>query len=255
MTTETRHFFELLWGMTQKELQSRYKNTVFGFLWLIINPLLQMMVIGFIFTLFVQEPIPHYYYYLYIGLLTWNFFSTSLTKATPSIVYERSLVKKSAFPRGIIPLSIVVSNFIHFTAGFMIFLIPTLLLGTITPLTPVYSGIALALLLIFTSGISLLTSALNVRFRDVNFFVQAILIVWFYATPIVYSFIQLPKEVLWLWRINPLTSIVQLFQHALIGAPAPGPAMLVSNISVMLGMSLLGILIFEKESKTFDDWL
>ncbi len=255
MSTNARHFFELLVAMTQKELQSRYKNTVFGFLWIVINPLLQMAVIGFIFTLFVKEPIHLYYYYLFIGLLIWNFFSLSLTKATPSIVYERPLIKKAVFPHAIVPLSIVVSNFIHFTAGLALFLIPVFIINGLSPQAFIYSLLAIVLLLLFTSGVSLLTSALNVRYRDVNFFVQALLIIWFYATPIVYSFTQLPKELLWLWRFNPLTAIVQLFQFALVGAPAPGTGMLVSNISAIIGIAILGLIVFRKESLTFDDWL
>ncbi|MEK7801481.1 MAG: ABC transporter permease, partial [Pseudomonadota bacterium] len=88
--------------MTEKELRARYKHTVFGFVWLVVNPLLQMIIIGFVFTFFMKEPIKLYNYYLFIGLLVWNFFSLSLTKATPSIMFERALIKKSAFPRMVI---------------------------------------------------------------------------------------------------------------------------------------------------------
>ena len=241
--------------MTEKELRARYKYTVFGFLWLVANPILQMLVIGFIFMFFMKEPVEHYYYFLFIGLLVWNFFSLSLTKATPSIVFERSLIKKAYFPRAVIPLSIILSNFIHFVLAFLIFVIPVLFLGTLSVASIPYLLIAYCLLLMFTVGISLLTCALNVRFRDVNFFVQAILLLWFYATPIVYSLSQMPRDLLWIWRFNPMTSILQLFQHALLGAPAPGLAMLASNIAVMVTTTALGILVFRDESKTFDDWV
>lgn len=255
MNASMQHFFELLWGMTEKELHARYKYTVFGFLWLVANPVLQMLIIGFIFTFFVKEPVEHYYYYLFTGLLVWNFFSLSLTKATPSIVFERPLIKKAYFPRTVIPLSIIFSNFIHFVLAFLLFLIPVLLLDTLSLASLIYLTIGYLLLILFTAGLSLLTSALNVRFRDVNFFIQAALIVWFYATPIVYSLSQVPRNLLWLWRFNPMTSILQLFQHALLDAPMPGPAMLVSNSVVIALVATLGILVFNRESKTFDDWL
>ena len=255
MQSDIRHFWELLWGMTEKELRARYKYTVFGFLWLVANPILQMLVISFIFTFFMKEPVEHYYYFLFIGLLVWNFFALSLTKATPSIVFERSLIKKAYFPRAVIPLSIILSNFIHFVLAFLIFVVPVLFLGTLSVASIPYLLIAYCLLLMFTVGISLLTCALNVRFRDVNFFVQAILLLWFYATPIVYSLTQKARQLLWLWRFNPMTSILQLFQHALLGAPAPGLAMLASNIAVMVTTTALGILVFRDESKTFDDWV
>ena len=82
---------ELLIGMTEKELRARYKHTVFGFIWIVANPLLQMLVIGFIFPFFIRERIDNYNYYLFTGLLVWNFFSLSLTKATPSIVNNEVL--------------------------------------------------------------------------------------------------------------------------------------------------------------------
>jgi len=100
-----------------------------------------------------------------------------------------------------------------------------------------------------------LTSALNVRFRDINFFVQALLIIWFYATPIVYSFSVIPYKFIWLWRLNPLTSVVQLLQHAFINASLPGPAMLSANILTTIVVCILGISVFRKESKNFDDWV
>lgn len=255
MNRELRLFWELLWGMTEKELRARYKYTVFGFLWLVANPILQMLVIGFVFTYFMKEPMEHYYYYLFVGLLVWNFFSLSLTKTTPSIVYERTLIKKAAFPKEVIPFSIILSNAIHFLTAFMLLLIPIMFLGTFSLLSIPLLFAAFGFLLIFTTGISLLLCALNVRYRDTNFFIQALLIIWFYATPIIYSLGQIPPHLLWLWRFNPMTSILQLFQHALLGSPSPGPAMLASNIAVIILVTALGILIFRDESRTFDDWL
>jgi ABC-2 type transport system permease protein len=255
MNNDIRRYWELLRSMTEKELRARYKYTVFGFLWLVANPILQMLIIGFVFTFFMKEPVVHYYYYLFIGLLIWNFFSLSLTKATPSIVFERSLIKKAAFPRSIIPLSIILSNFIHFIVAFLLFLGPVAILGTLSLATIPYLLIGMMLLCVFTVSFSLLTCALNVRFRDVNFFVQALLIVWFYATPIIYSLTQIPRSLLWLWRLNPLTSIMQLFQYALLGLPLPGPAMLTSNIIVITAITMCGIVVFHKERGTFDDWI
>lgn len=250
-----RHFLELLWSMTQKELQARYKHTVFGFFWLVANPLLQMMIIGFVFPLFVKEPVKHYSFFLFTGLLAWNFFSLSLAKTTPSIVFERSLIKKAQFPKAVIPLSIILSNLVNYFAAFVLFLIPLLFLGTLTVTSLLYFTFGLILLVVFTVGLSLLTSSLNARYRDVNFFVQAILIIWFYATPIIYSLSQIPNRLLWLWRFNPLTASIQLMQHALIGSALPGPAMTASNIIVLIIITTLGVLVFRNESKNFDDWL
>lgn len=255
MQSKTRHFLELLWSMTEKELRARYKYTVFGFIWLIANPILQMLVIGFIFTFFMKEPIQYYYYHLFTGLLVWNFFSLSLAKATPSIIFERSLIKKALFPRAVIPISIIVSNAINFMVAMVLFMIPVYFLHTMSVLSILYATVATILLFIFIIGSSLLTSALNVRFRDVNFFVQALLLIWFYATPIIYSLSQIPKDMLWLWRLNPLTSILQLYQFALLNGPGPGPGMIVTNCIIIFAFLFIGIQVFRKESQTFDDWV
>ena len=255
MNGEVQHFLELLWGMTEKELRARYKHTVFGFFWLVANPLLQMLVIGFVFTFLLAQPVKNYYFFLFNGLLVWNFFSLSLAKTTPSIVYERSLIKKARFPHAVIPISIILSNFIHFFLAFLLYLIPVLFLGTISWISILLVLVSFILLLTFTVGLSLLTASLNVRFRDVSFFVQALLIIWFYATPIMYALTMIPRHLLWLWRFNPLTSILQLLQQALLGLPGPGPAMLLSNIGVISVITVVGIVIFQRESKYFDDWL
>lgn len=255
MRKNVRHFTELLVSMTERELRARYKFTIFGFLWITINPVLQMLIIGFVFTFFIKQPIEHYYFYLFGGLLVWNFFTTSLNKATPSIVFERSLIKKAKFPHAVIPLSIVLSNFIHLIVAMILYLIPLIFIHTLSLSKLPYLIAAYGFLILFTTGLSLLTSALNVQYRDINFFVQAILVIWFYGTPIIYSFSLIPRSLIWLWRLNPMTSIIQLFQYALVNAPSPGPAMLASNIAVILIVTALGILIFRDQSKNFDDWL
>ncbi len=253
--TDVRHFLELLWAMTEKELRARYKHTVFGFLWLVANPILQMLIIGFIFPLFVKESVKYYNHFLFTGLLAWNFFSLSLAKATSSIVNERTLIKKASFPKAIIPISIIVSNLIHYLAAAILFVIPLFFIHTLSFSSVPYFLYGIALLILFTIGFSLLTCALNVRFRDINFFVQALLLIWFYATPIVYSLGQIPSSLLWLWRVNPLTSILLLMQHAFIGTALPSSDMLAYNTIIILTITILGIRIFYKESQNFDDWL
>lgn len=255
MNEKWQHFFDLLWGMTEKEFKVRYKRTVFGFLWVIINPLLQMIVIGTVFRFFIKEEIPNYFFFLFIGLLIWNFFSLSLNKVTPSIVYERSLIKKARFPRIVIPLSIIISNFIHLLIGIGILLVPLIFSGIFAFSHFLIVIPALLWLLLVTTGFGLITSALNVRFRDIAFFVQAVLILWFYATPIVYTMSFIPHHVQWIWYLNPLTSITELFQFALIKSTFPAFNGLLITFIISVLMVYVGVWYFNKESKNFDDWV
>ncbi|OGK15918.1 hypothetical protein A2774_02705 [Candidatus Roizmanbacteria bacterium RIFCSPHIGHO2_01_FULL_39_12c] len=252
---DAEYFFDLLAGMTEKELKVRYKNTFFGFLWVVINPLLQMLVIGFIFPLFIKEPVDNYYFYLFSGLLVWNFFSLSLTKTTPSIVNERSLIKKAKFPHIVIPLSIILSNGVNLLVALLLLMLPSASFGLLSFSNLPVLLFALVLLFSLTSGLSLFLSALDVRYRDMAFFIQAILIIWFYATPIVYTIFVVPYDLIWLWRLNPMTAIVQLFQSVFANAPPPGIGMILINSAIIILISFLGIIVFQKENKYFDDWL
>jgi ABC-type polysaccharide/polyol phosphate export permease len=170
-------------------------------------------------------------------------------------VNERALIKKARFPRATIPLSIILSNLTNFILALVLYTVTVLTIGTLTWLHIPSILFAIILVTLFTTGISLLTSALNVRFRDVNFFVQAALIVWFYATPIVYTINVIPHKFIWLWRLNPLTSVVQLLQFGFLNAAPPGIAMLSANILTTIVVTTLGIVLFIRENKNFDDWV
>ena len=261
-----QYWLDFLSAMTAKEVKVRYKHAVLGFLWIFLNPLLQMIVMGFVFQFFVPVKVDNYFLFLFSGLLAWNFFSQSLTKATPAFFYERSLIKKSNFPRESIVLSIIFSNLFHFLIALAILII--LLIGD-KVILEAYSISALMaysfrmtfiipvvlLLLIFVIGSSLLTASLNVRFRDVNFIVQLGVMLWFYATPVVYSLNLLP-EFLWpFFYLNPMVSIVELFHYVLLDLPITIPEFISVSIVVILLVFYFGIFTFKKENKNFDDWL
>ncbi|MCL5019627.1 MAG: ABC transporter permease [Patescibacteria group bacterium] len=134
-------------------------------------------------------------------------------------------------------------------------MIPLLFIHTVSISTLPAAGAAFVLLMLLTVGLSLLTSALNVRYRDINFFVQAILIIWFYATPIVYSLRIIPGEHVWLWNLNPLTAVIELFQYSFVHGSFPHVSMLITNAITAVVFSVIGTLVFHHESKNFDDWV
>lgn len=256
MRNNILYFLELLWIMTEKELKLRYKYTIFGFLWLLVNPVIQMFVINFIFLFFTKELILNYKYYLFIGLLSWNFFSLSISNATQSIINQRFLIRKSKFPKAVIPLSVIFSNLINFVIALLLYTIIVVLFVGFTNFISILNIFeAIILLILFTIGISLFTSAINVRFRDINFFVQAILLVWFYATPIIYPMNIIPSRFLWIWFLNPMTSVVQLLQHGFLDFPGPDINMLAINVFIIILVLILGIISFDKESANFTDWV
>ncbi len=182
-------------------------------------------------------------------------FQLSISKTTSSLLNERNLIKKAKFNSEVIPLSIILSDFVHLLFALLLLSIPMFVKGLFYFMSLPKLLAAIILLLIFTVGLSFLTSSLNVKYRDINFLVQATLLIWFYATPIVYSINVIPYNLMWFWRINPMISIIQLFQNAFVSAPAPGWAMLSINSLIIMLVFVAGVVTFRNESKKFDDWL
>jgi len=265
LISKHRHYFDFLIAMTEKEIKARYKFALLGFLWVLLNPLLQMLIMGLIFQFFVPVKVDNYFLFLFVGLLPWNFFSMTVQKTAPAIVYERALIQKAKFPREVIVLSIVLSNLFHFLVAFGLLLVALIadkvlqgftfseLLGyliRVSMAVPLFIWLAYV-----TSGFSLLFSALNVRFRDVNFVVQALMPLWFYATPIVYTLNLLPAQFQGLFVLNPLVAIIQLFQYILLQQPMLPTDQILINLVIGGGIAFLGWKVFQLESPLFDDWV
>lgn len=256
---------DFLLTMTSREVNARYKHAVLGFLWVFLNPVLQMLVMGFVFSFFVPVEVDNYFLFIFSGLLPWSFFNISLSKATPSIVNEAQLVQKAKFPREVIILAIVLSNLFHFIVSLIILVL--LLVAdklflehyTLTQLMGYLAQIVLIFpltiwLVMLTTGVSLLTSALNVKYRDINFIVQALVPLWFYATPIVYSLKLLPEKWYPLFYLNPVTAIIEGFQWALINqSPASIDLSFISLVMTLLAV-YIGVFVFNYEKKWFNDW-
>jgi ABC-type polysaccharide/polyol phosphate export permease len=251
----TKRWREFVLALTEKEIKARYKMAIFGFLWIILNPLLQMVVMGFIFQHFVAVKTANYFEFLFPGLLAWNFFSYTVTKNTPMYVNERALIQKAKFPREAIVLSVVLSNLLNFLIALVLFVLWEAIVVRELHwyrwwLLP---GIVVWLATL-ASGMSLLFSSLNVKWRDVGFAVQAIMPLWFYATPVIYSLDLLPN---WLSRwiyLNPMTAVMEMLRWTTLGMSiewiSVGWSMLVTIL-----IFVLGVAVFKKESPFFDDWL
>ena len=249
------HWFDFLHTMTVKEIRARYKHTVAGFLWVFVNPLLQMIVIGIIFRYFVPFTTGNYYLYLFSGLLPWNYFNMTLSKSTPAFYFERNLIQKANFPKETIILSIVLSSFFNFIISMIIFSGVLLLFFHANPISLLQLVLPTLWLLFITTGFSLFTSSLNVRFRDTNFFIQAILPLWFYCTPIMYAIVNLPEKLKFWIVINPFYAVVAGY-HAVIDANSNVVLQdLLPSLFVGICISLLGFFTFHFMQKNFDDWL
>jgi ABC-type polysaccharide/polyol phosphate export permease len=247
-------WLDLLEAMTKRELVVRYKRTELGFIWIVVTPIFQMLVIGLIFQHLLSNSIQNYFLYLLSGLLAWNYFSQTVLKNTQAIVNERHMIKKSRFPREIIVISISLAHLVHFIVGLTLLLVVSIVNGVQTNIFHLVLGIIL--LFVTTIGLSLLTSAINVRFRDTSFGVSILLQLLFYSTPIIYSNNQLPVNIKSIVDANPLSYIVSFFQLALSGN-SQNISTFNATIAIVVSLTLLllGTLVFKMKSRSFDDWL
>lgn len=266
LSAKKRHWLDFLLAMTEKEIKARYKHAVLGFLWVILNPLLQMLVIGFVFQFFVPVQVDNYFLFLFAGLLPWNFFAMSVTRNTSMIVQERALIKKAKFPREIVILSVVLSYLFHLLVSISLLIIvlvgDKLFLESYSLLDLMNYGLRMTLvvplmiwLTLLTSGLSLLFSALNVKYRDVNFMVQAIMPLWFYGTPVVYTLNLLPDLLHPLFYLNPMTAVIEAFHWVLLSMKPVSLELGGISLVVSVVLMVVGWQVFQKESQWFDDWV
>lgn len=250
-----QQYIDFLLAMTGKEIKVRYKNAIFGFLWMFLNPLLQMMIIGFIFQYFVKVKIDNYFVFLFAGLLPWNFFSYTITKNTPMMIFERNLLQKAKFPKEVLIVALMLANAFHLVVSLGLLLLVLLATIKVRSNNLLLVPLALVWIMSFTTGLSLMLTALNVRFRDVNFFIQAFIPLWFYATPIIYKLSILPKELQLWFYLNPLTGIIELFHLSLLAEPITNNGGIFISLGVSIFLVTMGIAVFIKESPFFVDWL
>lgn len=227
MIGELRELFryrDLLVQLVARDLKVRYKNSVLGFFWSLLNPLVQVATITIIFKYVMPLGIPNYSAYLLVAFLPWTFFQMSLMDASQSVLAHHDLLKKVYFPREVLPLSMVISNLIHFLLALCVFLIYLLVLGTPIVKTWLLLPALVAIEFLLVLGLSFFVSCLNVFYEDIKYIVSVLLNIFFYLTPIIYMsemvYKQLPargKDAFFaLYQLNPLNAIIIAFRKLLL---------------------------------------
>ena len=224
-------FRELLVSLVRKELRIKYKNSILGFVWSLLNPALYLVIYYIVFQKILKNNVPLFAIFLLCGLLVWNFFSNALSSATTTIINNAGIVKKVAFPREILALASVGAAFVFFLLQAIVLVLALLVFQVAPALSYLWLiPFSLVALVLFAGALAVALSAINVYLRDTQHLLELVLLAWFWATPIVYPFQELgvrlsQKHLLWLYFVNPVTVIVLTFQRALyaILGDASGP--------------------------------
>jgi lipopolysaccharide transport system permease protein len=251
---ELWHYRDLLYFLTWRDISVRYKQTVLGFLWAILQPFLSMVV----FTVFLgklagvpSDGVP-YPVFSYLGLLPWMYFAGAVTRSGASIVGSASLLTRVYFPRVLVPLSATLSALVDFAISALVLgglmawygLAPAATIVLLLPLA--------ALTAVVATGIGMWLAALNVRYRDVQYAVPFLMQLWMFATPVVYPASLVPAAWRPLYALNPMTGVIEGYRAAVLGLPWDWTGLALSALSG-LALAALGAWQFRRMERTFAD--
>lgn len=246
---------ELLYFLTWRDIKVRYKQTVLGAAWAIIQPFTAMVIFSVVFGKLARLPsdgLP-YPIFTYTALLPWNFFATALNRSSGSLVGSASLITKVYFPRLIIPISAAVGGAVDFAVAFVI-LLGMMAFYSVVPTAAVFTLPLFLLLALATAlGVGLWLSALNVRYRDVGYIIPFLVQIWLFASPVAYSSSLIPAHWHALYGLNPMAGVVEGFRWALLGTEQGPGSILAVSVLVVIVLLVSGALYFRRMEKTFAD--
>ena len=252
---ELWEYRELFFFLTWRDIKVRYKQTLLGASWAIIQPFFTMLVFSLFFGRLAKVPsddIP-YPLFAYAALVPWTFFANALTQSSNSLVSSANLIRKVYFPRLALPVSTVLAGVVDFVLAFSVLLLMMMFYGTAPTWNVVFLPFLLLLAFATSLGVGLWLSAMNVRYRDVRYAVPFLTQFWMFATPIAYPSSMLDEPWRTVYGINPMVGVVEGFRWALVGADtAPGPIIAVSTL-VATGILVSGAFYFRRMEKTFAD--
>ena len=246
---------ELLYFLVWREVKVRYKQTVLGIAWAVLQPLMTMAIFTVIFGLFVKVPSDGLPYPLFalVALLPWTYFSEALSRSSVSLVGDAQLIRKVYFPRLIMPLAAVVSPAVDFLLAFI------LLLGMMAwyGFSPAWSLIMLPgflfLGMVTALAVGLWLSAINVHYRDVRHTIPFLIQCWLYASPVAYPVSVVPEEWRTLYGLNPMAGVIEGFRWALLGQASPHVGVMLASLLAVIGLLVGGLIFFHRMEQTFAD--
>ncbi len=246
---------ELLYFLVWREVKVRYKQTVIGATWAILQPFITMVIFTVIFGNFVQIPsdgLP-YPIFAYTALLPWTYFASALNRGISSVVGDAHLISKVYFPRLILPLSGTLSGLIDFAISFVILLAMMVWFG----IAPSWGVLALPffllLALVTALAVGLWLSALNVRYRDVGHAIPFFIQCWMYASPVVYPVSLVPEKWRLIYGLNPMAGVIEGFRWVLLGKESPDFGVVAVSAIMVVALFLGGIVYFKHMERTFAD--
>ena len=244
----------MIQSLVHKDLRGRYKASVLGFLWTFIVPLCQLLVYTVVFSVIMRSNVEKFYLYLFVALIPWNFFSACLTGGSSCILQQHSLVNKIFFPREVVPISYVTSAFVNMLYCEIVVIAVALFSGV------QFSFLGLCCLplvmlveYLFALGITLIVSAIDVYFRDLEHILGILSMAWMFLTPIMYDLSIVPEKLRPVFNLNPMTSIITAYRDILYRGSVPKLSTLCVAAGIGVFFLAVGFLVFGRLKRRFSE--
>ena len=247
---ELYEYREMIISLVRKDLRGRYKGSVLGFLWTFINPLLQLIVYTIVFSIIMNANYEQYYLFLFVALVPWMFFSSSVTDGAASILKEKDMVKKIYFPREVLPISTVTSAFVNMILTFLVVFAVVIVAGrSINPFVMIVEYI-------LCLGIALIVSSITVYLRDLQYILGIFVMALQYMTPVMYGVDMVERSgagkwLILIFNLNPMTPIIKIYRQIIYYGEVPELSSLLIAVVVGVVFIVVGEILFKKLQKGF----
>lgn len=247
---------DMIGSLVKRELRGKYKGSVLGFLWTFINPLCQIIVYTIVFSVILNSNLDKFYLYVITGMIPWLFFDMSLRIGSGCIRYQGEMIKKIYFPREVLPVSCVTAQFINMLFCFVIVFLVLLVSGAGVSLRALFClPMIMIMEYMLTLGITLIISSVTVFFKDMEHIITVVLMAWIYLTPILYPMDVVPERVRWLFKLNPMTAVIEGYHRILYWQQEPYWKLTIYGAVAAVMALVVGELIFTRLDERFAEEL
>ncbi|MGL5439563.1 MAG: ABC transporter permease [Filifactoraceae bacterium] len=253
---EIYQYREMIASLVKRDLRGRYKGSVLGFLWTFINPLLQLAVYTMVFSVIMRSGIDQFYIFLFVALVPWMFFAASITSGAGAVLAQKSMVSKIYFPREVLPIANVTSAFVNMLLTFIVIFIVLIFSGFgISIQAILYLPIIFFIEYIMALGMAFIASSLTVYFRDLEYILGIVTMAWQFLSPVMYSIDMVPKDLLPIFYLNPMTNIIIAYRDILYYKQIPELDTLLWALIFGVVVLVIGVVVFSKLKKGFAEEL
>lgn len=247
---------EMIFSLVRRDLNGRYKGSALGFLWTFINPLLQLGVYTMVFSVIMRSGIKDYYLFLFVALIPWIFFSTSLSGGSSCIWSQKEMVKKIYFPREVLPIAFVTSQFVNMLLSFLVIFAVLIVSGKgINLIALLYLPVIMIVEYILALSVAMISSAVTVYLRDVEYILGIVTMAWQFLTPVMYSVDVVPEKMRTVFNLNPMTPVIVAYRDILYYKKIPELGTLVQAVCLGMVLLVVGMVVFSRLKRHFAEEL